>query len=148
MMRDLDTDHDGKLAAAEIAEGARMAGRNAATKQNVRRAQLVMDAIAEYKKKHGGTQPAKLGELPKLHLVPDTALHCILADGSEKRWGYAPGDNRTNAENAVILFSPGRVDSDGTYVVGLGDGRILGLHDTELELEKVPRLKMRVYPSK
>src|SRR5438034_6681481 len=50
MMRDLDTDNDGKLSAAEIAAGARKAGQNAATKQDVRRAQLVMDALAEYKK--------------------------------------------------------------------------------------------------
>jgi|GEM_PF-3839471 len=54
MMRDLDTDHDGKLSPAEIANGARKVGQNASTKQDVNRAQLVMDALIEYKKGHDG----------------------------------------------------------------------------------------------
>jgi EF hand len=147
MIRDLDADHDGKLSAAEAIEGARKAGENATKKENVRRAQAVMEGIAEYRRKHG-IGPANLDELARLHLVSDTALRCVLADGNEKPWGYAASNERATGPNDVILFSPGRVDAEGTYIVGLGDGRVLGLHDTELELEKVPRLKMRVYPDK
>jgi hypothetical protein len=143
MMRDLDTDHDGKLSATEIAEGARKLGQNSTIKQNIGRAQLVMEAIAGYKENHG-RKPTKLDELVELQLIPDTALRCIVADGHEKLWGYEPS---ANDQHAVMLFSPGPIDSEGQYVVGLANGRVLGLHGADLELEKVPRLKMHVYPN-
>jgi hypothetical protein len=145
MMEDLDTDHDGKLSAAEIDAGARKAGEHAATEVNVNRAKRVMDALFEYMQKHNDSPPAALAELTKLG-IPAAALQCILADGEEKPWGYEPGDSHATGKNAVVLFSPGRVDSQGTYIVGLADGRVLGLPDTDLELEKVPRLKMNVNP--
>ncbi len=133
------------IPSAEIAEGARKAGQNASTRQDVNRAQLVMGYLIDYKKDHGGSQPTKLEELAKIHLIPDAALRCILADGHEEPWGYETGNR---GDDEVILFSPGKVDSEGQYIVGLGDGRVLGLHDTDLDLEKVPRLKMSIVPDK
>ena len=102
MMRDLDSDHDGKLSRAEITEGARKAGENAVTQQDAERAQQLVDALGEYKGKHDGTQPAELQELAALHLVPEIALRCILADGQERAWGYQPASDA----NAVTIFSP------------------------------------------
>jgi hypothetical protein len=144
IMRDLDSDHDGKLSGLEIAEGARKAGENAVTKQNVERAQRLADALTEYKKKHDGTQPTALQELATLHLIPEIALRCILVDGNETPWGYQP----VSSGNAVTIFSPGPINSDRQYIVALGDGRVLGIHDNEFELDKVLRHSMHVYPSK
>ena len=144
MMRDLDTDRDEKLSKAEIAEGARRAGENAITKQDVLRAQQLVDGLNGYKEKHDGKQPGELQELAVLHLVPETALHCILADGQEKSWGYQlPTD-----VNAVTIFSPGPTNSDRQYIVALGNGTVLGVQDNELELDKVIRRNMHVYPGK
>jgi hypothetical protein len=145
MFRDLDADHDGRLSPAEIAEGARRAGENANTKQSVRRAESVMSALGDYRKQHQ-KYPATLQELGEL--LPQPALRCIVADGHEKPWGYELPPAKSKDENAVVLFSPGKVDSGGQYIVGLADGRVLGLHDTELDLEKVPKLRMRVFPDK
>ena len=144
MMRDLDSDHDGKLSGAEIAGGARKAGENAVTKQDVQRAQQLVDALSEYKEKHAGAQPAELQELAALHLVPEITLRCILVDGNEKPWGY----ERTSDANAVTIFSPGPTNSDRQYIVALGDGRVLGVHDSEFDLDKVLRRNMHVYPGK
>jgi len=144
IMKDLDGDHDGKLSASEIDAGVRRAGEHAAVEANVNRAQRVMDVLGEYMAKHTDAPPAALEELTKQNLAPPTALQCILADGDERPWGYEPGNLHATDQNAVVLFSPGRVDSEGTYIVGLVDGRVLGLPDTELELGKVPRLKTNV----
>ena len=144
MMKDLDVDHDGKLSATEIDAGASKAGEHAATETDVNRARRVMGALTDYKQKHGDKLPGNLEELRKLDLIPAIALQCIVVSGDEKPWGYEPRDENTTDQEAVILFSPGRVDSQGTYILGLADGKVIWMHESELELEKVPRLKMNV----
>jgi transcription termination factor NusB len=144
MIQDLDSDHDGRLSKAEVAEGARRAGENAITKQDVSRAQQLVDGIAEYKQKHDGAQPANLQELARLHLVSAKALNCALLNGSEQPWGYRPATD----SNAVMIFSPGSVNSEHQYIVALGNGRVLGVQDTDFDLDQILKHNMHVYPDK
>ena len=93
-----DPETVGTLSAAEIAEGARKAGRNAVMKQNVKRAQQMMEALAEYKANHGGMPRAKLDELTKLDLAAEKPLFCTMADGREPgvEWPQLPGSGAVN----------------------------------------------------
>ena len=50
--------------------------------------------------------------------------------------------------NSVVILSPGAVDSDGQYIAGLNDGRVLGMQDKDLNLEKLPGSNLQVYPDK
>lgn len=148
MLRDLDADKDGRLSPAEITAGALKVGQTFTTKQNVSRAKQVMAAWDEYRTQHKGVAPASLDELAKQNLVPANILRCIVADGQEKPWGYNTEYKAADGESAVIVYSPGAVDTEGQYLVGLADTRVLGLHGSDLDLEKIPKLKMQVIPDK
>ena len=144
LMSELDTDKDGKLSIAETLVGARKTTERMITKADVRRAQEIMFQLGTYKKTHNGSLPAKLDELEKLNLVNKEVLLCTMTDGSEKAWKYTP----EKSANSVIILSPGAVDSDGQYIAGLNDGRVLGMQDKDLSLEKIPGSTLQVYPDK
>ncbi|HSH93835.1 MAG TPA: EF-hand domain-containing protein [Roseimicrobium sp.] len=144
MIRSLDTDKDAKLSATEIDAGARKVGENYVVQQNVRRAKVVMEALAKYKTDHGGATPVALEGMVKIGLAPEEALRCIMADGNEKAWGYTRPQDGKAAPGDVVIYSQGGVDSAGQYVVGLNDGSVAGLHDGDEALGKVPGAKVRI----
>ncbi len=145
MFHDLDTDNDGMISKAEVAAGVRKVGQHAVVEDDVRRAQQIMNAIAEYKNQHNGARPSDLDELVKLGLIPQAALLCIVADGGKRAWGY-----KANYEGgtSVSLASPSPVDSDGQWIVGLNDGRVLSLHDDTLTCDRILGHNMHIYTGK
>jgi hypothetical protein len=144
MMSELDTDHDDKLSATEIAEGVRKTGEKAIRKEDVRRAQQIVDALAQYKQRHDGAQPETLEDLARLKFVPAGALRCILAGGEEKPWGF----ERAYDPRTVTIFSPGPINSERQYIVGLADGQVLGVQDSDLQIDKYARHHMHIYTAK
>jgi len=145
MFHDLDTDNDGKISKAEVAAGARKVTEHAVVEDDVWRAQQVMNAITEYRNQHDGARPGNLDELLKLGLVPQAALLCIVADGGKRAWGYKAN---YEGDTAVSLASPSPVDSGGQWIVGLNDGRVLGLHDETLTLDRILGHNMHIYSGK
>jgi EF hand domain-containing protein len=145
MFSDLDTDNDGTISKAEVAAGAHKVAEHAVVEDDVRRAQQIMNAIAEYKNEHRGARPGNLDELVKLGLIAQAALVCTVADGGKRAWGYK---ENYEGETAVSLASPTPVDSDGQWIVGLNDGRVLGLHDDTLTLDTILGRNMHIYTGK
>jgi hypothetical protein len=144
MMRDLDTDKDTKLSVAEVTAGVRKVGENYVVQQNVRRAQVVMEAFVKYKRAHSDATPATMDEMVKLRLAPEEAFRCIMADGNEKGWGYARPDRDQSTPGDIVIYSQGGVDSTGKYVVGLNDGSVAALHDGDAAFGKIPGVKARI----
>lgn len=148
MISDLDINKDGKLSYAEFEAGSTEVGEQSNTKISVSRAQEIMDAISAFKNKSGGTAPTSLHELKKEFPISATSMNCILANGEEKPWLYTTNSSYSNDPNSVMLYSPGATDSSGQYIVGLGNGQIIGMNGADLALEKLPNFNMQVYPAK
>jgi len=130
MLADLDTDGDGQLSAAEIEAGAVMAGRHYLAKQNILRAQQIMEWLGEYRKAHDGALPAKLEDLAKQDGVKPEMLKCFLPDGHEKPWAYAPTDEKKDQPRAVIIYALKPLEEK--YILGLMDGDVVGIGEEEV----------------
>ena len=142
MMEESDQDHDGRISRQEIEVGARATAIRAIIRDDARIAEDLMQAIDEFRKKYNGNIPKTVGELAKAKLISEEEVMCKLADGSDKPWII---DASASDANAVLLYSPGSVDLEGQYIVGLVNGRVLGLHDKDLDITKLKRL--HVYSS-
>ena len=134
MMDEIDRNSDGKLSRQEVEFGVQRTAEKANLQDDVSKAQEIMHALAAYRAKHSGNFPHSLEDPAMSKLVSPSVLVCAVADGSEKEWIFKPQVKTSN----VVLCSPGPVDSEGQYVVGMTDGRVVGVEAGSLQLEQLP----------
>lgn len=138
-----DLDHNGRISVQEIKVGAKVTALRSIVKHDMKRAEAIMQGIAEFKITHNGSIPKSFDDLVKAHLIEEKEAVCILADGTEKPWVFNPTSPKAD-DYSVMFFSPAPVDEKGQYIVGLVNGRVLGVHDKTLTPEIIKG--MHVHP--
>jgi hypothetical protein len=143
MITELDLDHNGQLSLKEIDAGARATAIKGIVHRDSQIVETLMEAIQKYKIKNKGILPNSIDDLIKTGLISNQQSICTLADGTKKQWIINP---TAKDPNAVLIFSPSVVDNEGQYMLGLVNGRVIGLQAKDLDMATMKSLN--VYPNK
>lgn len=143
MIKELDVDQDGRLALKEIDAGTRATAIKAIIRDDAKTAEALLKAIEAYKTKNKGSTPQSVDDLLTAKFITKDLSMCTLGDGSEKPWII---NSSASDSNSALVASPGSVDFEGQYIVGLVNGRVIGVHDKDLDDSMLKTL--HVYPSK